>query len=160
MLILISNFLRISLLFSILTINTSCVYKKIVNGQIPSLDLIKSLEIGRDKKKTVINILGSPSFIGQYDDNSIYYAKIDSKQIAFFDPDIVDQNVLQLEFDINDTLKNVYLFKKKDTINVTMSNQETRTTGKKIGLFEQLIGNLGIPGVGRGPIIGSGRAND
>jgi hypothetical protein len=41
-----------------------------------------------------------------------------------------------------------------------MSNLETKTTGKKIGFFEQLLGNLGVPGVGKGPIIGSGRADD
>ena len=102
----------------------------------------------RIKKKTVINILGSPSFFGEYEDNSIYYAKIDSRQVAFLKPDVVNQNILQLKFDKNNTLK------------VAMSNLETKTTGKKIGFFEQLLGNLGVPGVGKGPIIGSGRADD
>ena len=41
-----------------------------------------------------------------------------------------------------------------------MSDIETKTTGKKIGIIEQLLGNLGVPGLGRGPIIGSGRADD
>ena len=64
----ISRFLKISL-YLILVTNTSCVYKKIVNGQLPSIDLVRSLEIDKDKKKTVINILGSPSFFGEYEDN-------------------------------------------------------------------------------------------
>ena len=145
---------------SILIVNQSCVYKKVVNGQLPNVDLVKSLEVGKDKRKTVINILGSPSFIGEYNDNSIYYAKIDSKQIAFLKPDIVNQNILQIEFDNNNTLKNIYLFNKDDGVDVSMSDLETKTTGKKIGLVEQLLGNLGVPGLGRGPIIGSGRADD
>tara|TARA_B100000989_G_scaffold297150_1_gene282085 strand:- start:2101 stop:2574 length:474 start_codon:yes stop_codon:yes gene_type:complete len=148
------------LILSILIVNQSCVYKKVVNGQLPNVDLVKSLEVGKDKRKTVINILGSPSFIGEYNDNSIYYAKIDSKQIAFLKPDIVNQNILQIEFDNNNTLKNIYLFNKDDGVDVSMSDLETKTTGKKIGLVEQLLGNLGVPGLGRGPIIGSGRADD
>ena len=148
------------LILSILIVNQSCVYKKVVNGQLPNVDLVKSLEVGKDKRKTVINILGSPSFIGEYNDNSIYYAKIDSKQIAFLKPDIVNQNILQIEFDNNNTLKNIYLFNKDDGVDFSMSDLETKTTGKKIGLVEQLLGNLGVPGLGRGPIIGSGRADD
>ena len=46
----ISRFLKISL-FLILVTNSSCVYKKIVNGQLPNIDLVKSLEIDKDKKK-------------------------------------------------------------------------------------------------------------
>ena len=144
----------------VLIFNQSCVYQKVVNGQLPNVDLVKSLEIGKDKKKTVINILGSPSFIGEYNDNSIYYAKIDSKQIAFLKPDVINQNVLQIEFDSNNTLKNIYLFNKDDGVEVSMSDLETKTTGKKIGIIEQLLGNLGVPGLGRGPIIGSGRADN
>ena len=155
----ISRFLKFSL-FLILVTNSSCVYKIIVNGQLPNIDLVKSLEIDKDKKKTVINILGSPSFFGEYEDNSIYYAKIDSRQVAFLKPDVVNQNILQLKFDKNNTLKKIYLYNKKDGFKVAMSNLETKTTGKKIGFFEQLLGNLGVPGVGKGPIIGSGRADD
>ena len=153
-------YLKFFLIIYILIVNQSCVYKKVVNGQLPNVDLVKSLEVGKDKKKTVINILGSPSFIGEYNDNSIYYAKIDSKQIAFLKPDIVNQNILQIEFDNNNTLKNIYLFNKDDGEDVSMSDLETKTTGKKIGIIEQLLGNLGVPGLGRGPIIGSGRADD
>lgn len=153
-------YFKFFLIIYILIVNQSCVYKKVVNGQLPNVDLVKSLEVGKDKKKTVINILGSPSFIGEYNDNSIYYAKIDSKQIAFLKPDIVNQNILQIEFDNNNTLKNIYLFNKDDGEDVSMSDLETKTTGKKIGIIEQLLGNLGVPGLGRGPIIGSGRADD
>ena len=153
-------YFKFFLIIYILIVNQSCVYKKVVNGQLPNVDLVKSLEVGKDKKKTDINILGSPSFIGEYNDNSIYYAKIDSKQIAFLKPDIVNQNILQIEFDNNNTLKNIYLFNKDDGEDVSMSDLETKTTGKKIGIIEQLLGNLGVPGLGRGPIIGSGRADD
>ena len=42
-----------------------------------------------------------------------------------------------------------------------MSAKTTKTAGKKIGFFEQLISNIGVPGMGRGgPVIGSGRASD
>ena len=42
-----------------------------------------------------------------------------------------------------------------------MSKNSTVTSGRKITFLEQLISNIGVPGMGRGgPIIGSGRASD
>ena len=143
------------------TLNISCVNTKVVNGQLPDANLLSALKIGKDKKDLVEKILGSPSFKGELGDNSIYYVFSVSSKIAFMDPTLIDQKVLQLKFDKENTLEKVMLFKKDDVEKIVMSAKTTKTAGKKIGFFEQLISNIGVPGMGRGgPAIGSGRASD
>ena len=156
----------VKFLFSILlclffTLNISCVNTKVVNGQLPDADLLSALKIGKDKKNVVEKILGSPSFEGELGDNSIYYVLSVSSKIAFMNPKLVDQKVLQVKFDKENTLEKVMLFRKDDVENIVMSAKTTKTAGKKTGFLEQLISNIGIPGMGRGgPAIGSGRASD
>ena len=41
-----------------------------------------------------------------------------------------------------------------------MSSLETETQGKKPSFFKQLLGNFGRPMGGKGPYIGSGKADD
>ena len=41
-----------------------------------------------------------------------------------------------------------------------MSSLETLTSGKKLSFLQQLFGNIGVGGMGRGTIIGSGKADN
>ena len=155
------KFLFLIVLCLFFTLNISCVNTKVVNGQLPDADLLSALKIGKDKKNLVEKIIGSPSFKGELGDNSIYYVFSVSSKIAFMNPKLVDQKVLQIKFDKEDILEKVMLFKKDDIEKIVMSAKTTKTAGKKIGFFEQLISNIGVPGMGRGgPAIGSGRASD
>ena len=150
---------KIIFLFLFINIISSCINKKIINGQLPEKSLIKTLKVGKDKKDLVVSILGSPTFQGQLNDNSIYYAEVVSEQFAFLDPDIKNQNVIQLEFDKDNILKNVYLFGVSDKNEIVMSQRKTETFGREISFLEQIISNIGLPGLGRGPISGSGKAD-
>ena len=155
------KFLSSIVLYLFFTLNISCVNTKVVNGQLPDADSLSTLKIGKDKKKLVEKILGSPSFNGELGDNSIYYVLSISSKIAFMNPTLIDQKVLQVKFDKEDILEKVMLFKKDDVEEIVMSAKTTKTAGKKTGFFEQLISNIGVPGMGRGgPAIGSGRASD
>ena len=152
---------KILLAFFLIFFCISCINQKVVNGQLPDAELLSTLKIGQDKKNIIEKVLGAPSFKGEFDDNSIYYYSGVYKSLAFLKPRLIDQKVLQLEFDRRDILKNVFLYGKDDATKVIMSKNETVTFGKKIGLIEQIINNIGLPGMGRsGPIIGSGRTGE
>ena len=56
--------------------------------------------------------------------------------------DIKNQNVIQLEFDKDNVLKNVYLFGVSDKNEIVMSQKDTETFGKEISFFEQIISFL------------------
>ena len=41
-----------------------------------------------------------------------------------------------------------------------MSSLETKHSGKKLTFLQQIFGNIGVGSVGRGTIIGSGKADN
>ena len=71
-------YLIISLIFII-----SCSGKQIVSGNLPDLERVSLLTIGKDTKKSVISLLGSPSFKGTLGDDSYYYIGTLSSKLAF-----------------------------------------------------------------------------
>ena len=155
------NQFKLILIFLTFSLNISCVNTKVVNGQLPDANILTALKIGEDRKKLVKKMLGYPSFEGDLGDNSLYYVFTVKQKFAFLEPRVLDHKVLQLKFSKDNTLKNINLYQENDLQQVEMSKNFTVTSGKKITFLEQLISNIGVPGMGRGgPIIGSGRASD
>ena len=140
---------------------SSCVSKKIINGNLPDADTISLLKIGQDDKSSVTQILGEPSFKGSLGDNAYYYVGSLKSKIAFLKSNVEEQYILELKFSKNNKLKNIYFYDKSLSTDVAMSSLETKTAGTKQSFFQQILGNFGVPGMKRGgPILGSGKADD
>ena len=67
---------------------------------------------------------------------------------------------LEINFDKNNKLKKLYLYDENESINVSMSSLETKHSGKKLTFLQQIFGNIGAGSMGRGTIIGSGKADN
>ena len=140
---------------------SSCISKKIVNGNLPDADTISLLKIGQDDKDSIVQILGEPSFKGSLGDNSYYYLGSLKSKIAFLKSNVEEQYILELKFNKGNKLKNIYFYDKSLSTDVAMSSLETKTDGTKQSFFQQILGNFGVPGMKRGgPILGSGKAED
>ena len=151
------NFLfTLLMLFSL----NSCVSQKLVHGNLPDAQLVSLLKVGIDSKKSTTQILGEPTFRGVLGDNSFYYVGTVNSKLAFLDPKLDDQFILELNFDKNNKLKTLYLYDENESINVSMSSLETKHSGKKLTFLQQIFGNIGVGGMGRGTIIGSGKADN
>ena len=147
------------LLLFIFTLN-SCISQKLVHGNLPDAELVSILKVGIDSKKSTTEILGEPSFRGVLGDNSYYYVGTVNSKLAFLDPKLDSQFILELNFDKNDKLKKLYLYDENESIDISMSSLETKHSGKKLTFLQQIFGNIGVGGMGRGTIIGSGKADD
>ena len=151
------NFLCLLLiLFSL----NSCISQKLVHGNLPDAELVSILKVGIDSKKTTSQILGEPTFKGVLGDNSFYYVGTVNSKLAFLDPKLNSQFILELNFDKNNKLKKLYLYDENESKDISMSNLETKHSGKKLTFLQQIFGNIGVGGMGRGTIIGSGKADD
>ena len=154
---LVYNFLfTLLILFSL----NSCISQKLVHGNLPDAELVSILKVGIDSKKTTSQILGEPTFKGVLGDNSFYYVGTVNSKTAFLDAKLEEQYILELNFDKSNILRKIYIYDEHQTIDVAMSSLETKTKGQKTSFFRQLIGNLGVPMGGKGPYIGSGKADD
>ena len=151
------NFLVLPLILFLLN---SCISQKLVHGNLPEAKLVSILKVGIDSKKTTTQILGEPTFKGVLGDNSFYYVGTVNSKLAFFNPRLDSQFVLELNFDKNNKLKKLYLYDEKESIDVSMSSLETVHSGKKLTFLQQIFGNIGVGSMGRGTIIGSGKADN
>ena len=151
------NFLfTLLILFSL----NSCISQKLVHGNLPDAQLVSLLKVGIDSKKSTTEILGEPTFRGVLGDNSFYYVGTVNSKLAFLDPKLDTQFILELNFDKNNKLKKLYLYDEDESIDVSMSSLETKHSGKKLTFLQQIFGNIGVGGMGRGTIIGSGKADN
>ena len=138
----------------------SCVSQKLVHGNLPDAQLVSILKIGIDSKKSTTQILGEPTFRGVLGDNSFYYVGTVNSKLAFLDPKLDTQFILEINFDKNNKLKKLFLYDEDESIDVSMSSLETKHSGKKLTFLQQILGNIGVGGMGRGTIIGSGKADN
>ena len=154
---LVYNFLfTLLILFSL----NSCISQKLVHGNLPDAQLVSLLKVGIDSKKSTTEILGEPTFRGVLGDNSFYYVGTVNSKLAFLDPKLDTQFILELNFDKNNKLKKLYLYDENESKDVSMSSLETKHSGKKLTFLQQIFGNIGVGSMGRGTIIGSGKADN
>ena len=62
---------------------------------------------GTTTRDQVVKILGTPSSTGVFDDKSWFYISRKTKQLAFLDPDVLDQQVYVVRFDGNGVVASV-----------------------------------------------------
>jgi len=74
-------------------------------GNLPEPDKLAGIRPGATTKDEVAKILGTPSSTAVFDNKTWYYISRRTKQVAFFDPDVVDQQVYIVNFDERGVVK-------------------------------------------------------
>lgn len=103
------------------------------------------IEAGVTSKDAVQQIMGSPSSIAtfQTEGDAWYYISSKTEHLAFFAKEVTERDIVIVKFDINDTVAEIRNLKKEDGQEIEVVERETPTGGRKLGLLEQLFGNLG-----------------
>src|SRR5246127_4200295 len=112
-------------------------------GNLPAQDKIAEVHPGSTTKDEVIKILGSPSSVSIFNEKSWYYISRRTGQIAFFDPNVIDQQVYIVNFDDQGIVKAVDHKSLDDGKEITPVARATPAPGRELSFLEQLIGNLG-----------------
>ena len=120
-----------------------CAERVSTRGSLPDAEVVDSLKVGVQTKDQVVQLLGSPSNVGTFNDDTWYYIGIKVEQMAFFKPEALEQQVLQIKFDPLGVIKEVRKLGLDDAQQVALNSNETPTAGKELGFFEQLFGNVG-----------------
>ena len=139
-----NNFDRtIILSIVILLLISACSPRIATHGFMPRSELVSQLAPGTQDKATVQQLMGTPSSIGVFDDNTWYYITQRTENKSFFRPDIIVQTVLALVFDENDMLKSVDKYGLEEARYVEPLDEKTPTVGRKLTILQQLFGNFG-----------------
>lgn len=97
---------------------------------------------GQMSKQDVLRRMGTPSASSQFGQESWYYIATRKETMAFFAPEVVEQEVLRITFK-DDVVDTVEYYDKDQAQDIEISERVTPTSGQEYGLMEQLIGNIG-----------------
>ncbi|CAA6603306.1 conserved exported hypothetical protein [Rhodospirillaceae bacterium LM-1] len=114
-----------------------------VRGNLPNeeqLSLIKPGDIGKDD---VLAMLGTPSSVAAFDDETWYYISSKTEQLAFFKPKETERKVVAISFEKSGLVKNVRQLGMQDGKIVQQVDRITPTAGNEMTFLEQLFGNVG-----------------
>jgi outer membrane protein assembly factor BamE (lipoprotein component of BamABCDE complex) len=112
-------------------------------GNLPEPDKIAEIRPGATTRDEVTKILGTPSSTSIFNEKTWYYISRRTKQVAFFDPDVTDQQVYIVNFDDRGVVKAVDHRDLKDARDIEPAPGATPAPGRELTFLEQIIGNVG-----------------
>ena len=127
-----------------------CAVSEDQRGNLPDSDNLAEIKPGTTTKEQVVKIIGSPSSASTFDDDTWYYISRKTKQVAFFSPTVLDQQVYIVNFDDKGVVKDVGHKTLDNAENITPAAGATPSPGRELSFMEQLLGNIGRFGGGGG----------
>lgn len=112
-------------------------------GNLPPPSALEQIKPGSTDKATVTRILGSPSSVASFDAQVWYYISQRTEELAFFKPEIRDQDVIVITFDKDGLVTDVQRLHGKGRDNLEPVARTTPAPGKELSFIEQLLGNFG-----------------
>jgi outer membrane protein assembly factor BamE (lipoprotein component of BamABCDE complex) len=112
-------------------------------GNLPEPEKLAQIQPGTTTREQVVKILGTPSSTGVFDDKNWYYISRRIKQVSFFDPDVLDQQVYIVNFDAAGVVRGVDHKDLKDGQDIEPAPGATPAPGRELTFLEQVLGNIG-----------------
>jgi len=117
-------------------------------GYIIDPDLVGSVQPGTDNRQSVQQVLGKPTFTGQFDDKQWYYLSRDTRYYGYGRPKPSGQTVLHIVFDDRGVVRSINRMGLEQVASVNPYGKTTPTLGRKRSFFQDLFGNIGQVGAG------------
>lgn len=122
-----------------------------VRGYVPDPRVVDAISPGVDNQTSVQAMLGTPSVPGTFNENRWYYVSKTTEQLAFFDPKIMDQQIVAISFDESGYVSSVDRYSEEDGRRINPVKETTDTRGRELGFWEQIFGNIGRFSGGQAP---------
>jgi len=113
------------------------------HGNSPNPQLLELIEPNVQDKSQVQAMLGSPSSITMFEEETWLYISSKSQQKAFFEPEELERKVIAITFNSEGKVSGVAKMLKEDGLEIEFSTKETPTSGHSFTFIEQLFGNVG-----------------
>jgi outer membrane protein assembly factor BamE (lipoprotein component of BamABCDE complex) len=112
-------------------------------GHLPDPEKLAEIHPGATTRDDVVKILGTPSSTGVFDGKNWYYISRKTEQTAFFDPDVLDQQVFVVNFDDKGVVRGIDHKDLKDGRAIEPAPGATPAPGRELTFLEQILGNIG-----------------
>ncbi|MCH9020146.1 MAG: outer membrane protein assembly factor BamE [Proteobacteria bacterium] len=112
-------------------------------GNLPDPFVLQEIQPGATSRDEVATMLGSPSSVAAFGEETWYYISTETERLAFYEPEVLDQQVVAIAFDSAGVVKSIRQYGPEDAREIDLVDRKTRTGGRKLTFIQQLIGNLG-----------------
>lgn len=133
----------LSLVLGSMLMTAACTERIDQRGNKPDEDQVVQINPGVDDRNRVAELLGYPSTVSLFSDKTWYYISKRTKTVAFWDPTVLEQEVLQIRFDDKGIVQDMRVYSEKDGRQIAYVDRTTPTPGSDLTLMQQLLGNLG-----------------
>ena len=124
-----------------------CAPEVNVRGHVLNPDSLAQIKPGLQTRDQVLDLLGSPSSIGTFEDTRWYYISRRTEHLAFYEPEVMEAHVVMVEFDTAGFVKDVAHLPDEDIREVEIVERKTPTKGRELGFLQQILGNIGMRAV-------------
>ncbi|AGJ02974.1 outer membrane protein assembly factor BamE [Rickettsia prowazekii] len=134
----------ITYIFSILVFFTLNSCKTIENRgtSIDDAELIK-LESKKLNKMEVVELIGTPTMVPEYSQNTWYYVERVMSQRAWLNPKIQKQKIIKITFDSNNLMKELIVIDDSHKEDIETVREYTKTHGTELNGLQKFVKNLG-----------------
>ncbi|MEJ8560792.1 outer membrane protein assembly factor BamE [Yoonia sp. GPGPB17] len=128
---------------SVLAIAAGCAQMDRFHGFIPPEEELATLSVGSTTKDEVIALFGPPKSERGLQNNTVYYASSQFRRFGPFAPEEVDRQVLAIDFDGNDRVRNISRYTLEDGRVVVLDRRVTEDGINDVTFLAQLLGSFG-----------------
>lgn len=114
-----------------------------IRGNTVDQDKLSKIKPGVQDRNSVRELLGSPTNIATFNDETWYYISQKDRSIAFSKPQPLSRRVVVISFDNNGRVAKVKKYSLADGRKIEPTDRKTPTPGHELSLIQQLIGNIG-----------------
>jgi outer membrane protein assembly factor BamE (lipoprotein component of BamABCDE complex) len=120
----------------------SCVKTTSTSGHLFEEDELSALHKA-GTKQDVAAILGSPTSTSTFGQETWYYITTKKEKIAFLKDKIIEQNIVEITFNGNDTINKVYYYNEKDAKPLKLIEEYTASKGTESNTIQKFFYNVG-----------------
>jgi len=112
-------------------------------GYVPDVEALDRVKPGGQTRNDVAELLGTPSSVTPFSDDTWIYIQRKTSTVAFFEPRVLEQNVVVVDFDDSGLVRDVRRYTLEDGKLIDPVTRKTPAPGKELSFLEQLVGNVG-----------------
>ncbi|MBL6932818.1 MAG: outer membrane protein assembly factor BamE [Rhodospirillales bacterium] len=129
--------------FAVAGLLVACTPKIDVRGNLPDPERLSDIVPGEVSRGEVQEILGTPSSVAVFDQETWFYVSQRTETLAFFEPEVKERSVVIVKFDNEGVVSKIESLTAENGKKIQPVDRKTPTAGNEFGFIEQLFGNIG-----------------
>ncbi|NBX73305.1 MAG: outer membrane protein assembly factor BamE [Alphaproteobacteria bacterium] len=135
------------LVLVIVLLLSACAPAMTNRGHLVDADKLAQLSVGTSTRDDVANVLGTPTYVADFDENTWYYVGQTTEQTAFFRPDVAAHTSVRIRFGDDGKVTAIDNLNSAPRASLDPETERTPTLGRENSLFQELFGGIGRPGL-------------